>query len=62
MLFMKSLEVIKLHCVRHRQVDFMCSSRNILTTIQNQKRVHQSLGSPAMMGLPENCLVCIMAT
>ena len=57
MLFTKSLEVTKLHCVRHRQVDFCVTmnisnisttTMNISTTTQNfKKRIRQSLNGIA---------------
>ena len=54
--FMKSLEVTKLRCVRHRQVDF-CVVNYMYDNHSEFKRIHQSLGSPAVMGLPENHFV-----
>ena len=53
---MKSLEVTKLRCVRHRQVDF-CVVNYMYDNHSEFKRIHQSLGSPAVMGLPENHFV-----
>ena len=56
MLFTKSLiqgyEVTLCKTLASR---LLCSK--LLTTIQNKKKDFQSLGSPAVMGLPENRLV-----
>ena len=53
MFFMKSLAVTKLHCVRHRQVDFCVVSYEYFDNHSEfLERIRQSLGSPAVMGLP----------
>ena len=53
MLCTKSLAVTKLHCVRHRQVDFLCSKINY------EYNYFDNISSPAVMGLPENRLVSL---
>ena len=55
---MKLIEVTKLQCVRHRQVEFCVLNYEYFNNHSEfLKWIRQCLGSPAVMGLPENRLV-----